>query len=326
MSDKHKISKKTILISTSLLMAFILLGCTSQKSTFNSGGEIWGIYHLDLNSNDIQLVYGGKAEISSLSLDSSGNNLVFSQKVGGDENQFTEIYSFSLEEQKAQQLTNNDQWDVYPVWSTDGDQIAYLSWRDESLDIYIMENDGSNQRLFYDSGFHDADIDWVGDQLVFTQQSQIWKIKADGSQAEPITNSPQAGEWGQANLPFGDYDPRLSPDGKKVLFSRMIGDESVHGNYDIFMVDLDGSNLINLTNNGNSQGLSSWSHDGSEILYILAASGEIGLYDLYTMDSDGSSNALRNPSFIPDDFLIHSARYSPDSTKIYLVGEWWSEL
>ena len=325
MNDNNKILKKNILISTFLILAAFLPGCSSQETTFSSSGEIWGIYQLDLNNDDIQLVYGGEGEIIGLSLDPSGNNLVFSQNIGQGDNQFSEIYSYSLPEQKVQQLTNNDHWDVYPVWSPDGKEIAFLSWRDESLDIYTMDNNGSNQELLYDSGFHDADIDWVGDQIVFTQQSHIWKMKSDGSQAEQITISPRAGEWGQANLPFGDYDPRLSPDGNKILFSRMIGDQSVHGNYDIFIVDLDGSNLINLTNSGYSQGLSSWSHDGSEILYILAASGDIGLYDLYTMNSDGTEAVLRNPSFVPDDFLIHWARYSADPMKFYLVGEWWIE-
>ena len=202
MNDNNKILKKNVLISTFLILTVILPGCSSQETTFSSSGEIWGIYQLDLNSDDIQLVYGGVGEIIGMSLDPSGNNLVFSQSFGKGDNQFSEIYSYSLPEQKVQQLTNNDHWDVYPVWSPDGKEIAFLSWRDESLDIYTMDNNGSNQKLLYDSGFHDADIDWVGDQIVFTQQSQIWKMKSDGSQAEQITNSPRAGEWGQANLPL----------------------------------------------------------------------------------------------------------------------------
>lgn len=325
MIDKKELINRLILISTCILLLVILWGCSSQDPNFSSNGEIWGIYQLDLRNDDIQLVYGAEEDIIGLSLDSSGNNLVFSQKDGGEENQFTEIYSYSLAEGNVQQLTDNEHWDVYPVWSPDGNEISFLSWRDESLDIYKMDKDGSNQELLYDSGYHDADIDWVGDLIVFTQQSQIWKMKSDGSGAASITNPPNAGGWGQANLPFGDYDPRISPDGTKILFSRMISDESVHGNYDIFMVDLDGSNLINLTNSGYSQGLSSWSRDGREILFIRAASGDIGLYDLYTMDSDGTNIVLRNPSFIPDNFLIHWARYSPDPTRIFLVGQWWYE-
>ena len=325
MRSKAVDSKQFILITSLVLVLAVLPGCSSQEKPFVSRGEHWGIYLLDLISGEVELVHPAAGEIIGLSLDPTGTKLVYSQKTGGADNQYAEIFVYSLSAQKNQQLTDNDLWDLYPVWSPEGKQIAFLSWRGESLDIYLMDSDGSNQQLLYDSGYHDADIDWVGDTIVFTQQSQIWKMKSDGSLAAPITDHPRTGEWGQANLPFGDYDPRLSPDGKRVLFSRMIGDDSVHGNYDLFLVDLDGSNLVNLTNTGYSQGLSSWSYDGEKILYVVAAKGEVGAYDLYTMNSDGSGNKLSNPNNFPADFLIHWARYSDDSTKIYFVGEWWSE-
>ncbi|MCJ7832385.1 MAG: hypothetical protein MUP92_02940 [Actinobacteria bacterium] len=38
-------------------------------------------------------------------------------------------------------------------------------------------------------------------------------MDSDGSDARPITDPPRVGEWGNAVLPFGDYDPRISPDG-----------------------------------------------------------------------------------------------------------------
>jgi TolB protein len=188
-----------------------------------------------------------------------------------------------------------------------------------------MNDDGNNQRQLYDSGFHDADIDWVGDKIVFTSQSRIWIMDSDGKNPRPVTDPPRAGEWGQANLPFGDYDPRLSPDGTEIIFSRMIGVESTHGNYDIYRVNLDGSDLLNLTKTGYSQGLTSWSPAGNEILFIVAAVEGRGVYDLYTMNSDGSEVKLRIPESTPPEFLIHSARYANDSSTVYLVGQWWEE-
>jgi Tol biopolymer transport system component len=300
-----------------------LVGCSSQQEVFSSSGEIWGIYQLDLTSEKVLILYGTDSEISGLSVDPDGERLVFSQKIGGTEYENSEIHTLLIKKQALTRLTENDHWDLYPVWSPDGSQIAYLSWRDTTLDIYLMNADGGNQRSLYDSGFHDADIDWIGEQIVFTSQSKIWIIKEDGSNPHPLTNPPRAGEWGQANLPFGDYDPRLSPDGSQVVFSRLVDDQSAHGNYDLFIMDIDGTSQKNLTGSGHTQGLSSWSPSGDKILYIISAIGGQGVYDLYSVNSDGSENRSLTPTYLPTDFLIHGARFAPDSSAVYFIGQWW---
>lgn len=308
-----------------ILFFVFLQACSSQPEIFSSGGETWGIYYMNLETGLIQTLYAGEDELSGLSLDSAGERLVFSQMTGGTGYEYTEIYTLSISDRKLRRLTENSDWDLYPVWSPDGTRIAFLSWRELTLDIYQMEAAGTNQTLLLDSGVHDADIDWVGDQIVFTSQSKIWVMESDGSNARVITDPPRANQWGRANLPFGDYDPRLSPDGSKVVFSRMIKDDSVHGNYDLFIMDMDGSDLVNLTNTGYSQGLSSWSAKGDKILYILSAIGEMGLYDLYSISLDGTDNQLLNPETLPSELLIQSARYAPDGMSVYFIGQWWKE-
>ncbi len=88
--------------------------------------------------------------------------------------------------------------DVYPVWSPDGSRIAFLSRPDKDLDIYVMDADGSNIEKLYDSGFNDADIDWVDDNIVFTSQFAVWKMNSDGSQPVQVTSPPDRGQWGEA--------------------------------------------------------------------------------------------------------------------------------
>lgn len=320
------LSRKTlILFVMSSLMVIFISTCSVQPAEFSSTGETWGIYQLDLETGQVHILYGAEEEISALSLDAAGDKLVFSQMTGGTGYEYSEIYTLSIKDRVLSRLTDNSYWDLYPVWSPDGSEIAFLSWEESSLDIYLMNDDGNNQRQLYDSGFHDADIVWVGDKIVFTSQSRIWIMDSDGKNPRPVTDPPRAGEWGQANLPFGDYDPRLSPDGTEIIFSRMIGVESTHGNYDIYRVNLDGSDLLNLTKTGYSQGLTSWSPAGNEILFIVAAVEGRGVYDLYTMNSDGSEIKLRIPESTPPEFLIHCARYANDSSTVYLVGQWWEE-
>jgi TolB protein len=297
----------------------------SPPDTLTSADESWGIYQLDLDTEKVNLIYGAQNEISGLSLDPTGINLVFSQMTDGNSLDHTEIYKYSLIDQVLARLTDNSAWDVYPVWSPEGSQIAFLSLRESTLDIYIMDANGDNQRLLYDSGFHDADIDWIGKQIAFTSQSIIWIMDSDGKNPRPLTDPPRAGEWGQANLPFGDYDPRLSPDGSKVLFSRMIEDASPHGNYDLFLIGVDGLDPVNLTKTGYTQGLSSWSPSGAEILFIISAIEGRGVFDLYTITQDGSEVTLKTPAYFPPDFLIQGARYGSEDSTVYFVGQWWED-
>jgi Tol biopolymer transport system component len=321
-------SRPRAALALSLALLMLATGCVrgtgkETRQPITRQGERWGIYRLALDTQEVELLYSSKNEISALRLDSVNDRFVFSEKVGGDAYENSEVFTVGIDGQNLQRLTDNAFWDLYPVWSPDGSEIAFLSWRESTLDIYIMDADGSNQRLLYDSGFHDADIHWVDDQITFTSQSQIWIMQQDGTNARQLTDPPRAGEWGNANLPFGDFDPRISPDSFRVLFSRMVGDDSPHGNYDLFTVNLDGSNLFRLTETGYSQGLSSWSHAGDKILYIVAAIEDVGQYDLYFLNADGTGSRNITPDTFPADFLIHWAIYSQNDTDIYFVGEWW---
>ncbi len=285
--------------------------------------ERWGIYSLNLTDGGVELVYSSPDPIAGVRLNTTGNRFVFSQRLGGDELENGEICTVGADGTDFRRLTDNTVTDVYPCWSPDGGEIAFLSWRDDDMDIYIMGAEGQGVRKLYDSGFHDADIDWVGDQIVFTQNSQIWVMTDEGDSARQVTDPPNAGEWGSCNLPFGDYDPRLSPGGSTIAFERLEDDDSVHGNYDIFLIATGGTYETRLTETGWSQGFATWSHDGSRLAYVVAAVGEEGRYDLYVMNADGTENRNITPSYFPPEFLCHSAVFSVDDSALLFVGEWW---
>lgn len=283
----------------------------------------WGIYSLDLSIQNVDLVFSSPDEITGLRLNPAEDRFVFSMQVGGSDLEYTEIFTIRADGSDLQRLTENVHWDVYPAWSPDGTQIAFLSWRESSLDIYIMQVDGSNQMPFYDSGGHDADIHWLGNRIAFTRDSQIWIMTADGTGAYQLTDPPRAGEWGNAVLPFGDYDPRISPDGNKVIFSRMVDDHSPHGNYDLYLVNIDGSNEVKLTDNGYTQGLSAWSNTGDRIIFIVSAIEDVGTYDLFEMKLAGRRIENVTPAYFPDSFLCHWGVLAGDDSRIYFIGEWW---
>jgi TolB protein len=148
-------------------------------------------------------------------------------------------------------------------------------------------------------------------------------MQDSGANPVPVTDPPKAGLWGQANLPFGDYDPRLSPDGNRIAFERLEDDTSPHGNYNIYVINTDGSEEIRLTNTGYSQGIISWSHKADKMVFIVGAIGDAGKYDIYLVDADGSNIVNITPTYFPPDFLCHTPVFSIDDSKIFFIGEWY---
>jgi Tol biopolymer transport system component len=285
----------------------------------------WGIYELNLGTLEVNLIYSTPNEIytSALRLNTEGDRFVFAQKTDGNNDDNLEIYTIETNGEGLTRLTNNSFFDLYPVWSADDTRIAFLSRRGGDLDIYVMDADGGNTSRLYDSGSNDADIDWADGNVVFTSQFAIWKINDDGTQPVQITNPPDRGQWGKANLPAGDYDPRLSRDGKKVVFERLEDTSQPNGGYNIFVINVDGTGETRLTDSSYAQGLASWSHSGNRLVYVVAAINGEGKYDIYMMNSDGTSNRSITPDYFPVNFLCYSPIFSKDDSRIFFIGQWW---
>jgi Tol biopolymer transport system component len=323
---------KSIPVSARLLLLaglWLAAGCSTDGPGEPEGRTVphqdrWGIYALDRTAGDVTLIYSSARKIETLRLNPAGDRFVLSREMDGDGDSYGEICTLDIDGDSLVRLTDNDDWDLYPCWSPDGTQIAFLSRRDATLDIYVMSAlDGGDQHLLYDSGFNDSDIHWQGDRIVFTRNSQIWIMNDDGTGDHQVTDPPRAGQWGQANLPFGDYDPRLHPDLDRIVFSRLLDDASVHGNYDFFSIPVEGGAEQRLTETGYSQSLAGFSRTGEELVYVVGAIGSQGTYDLYLMNQDGSNDHDITPDYFPAEFLCRFADFSADDALIYFIGEWW---
>lgn len=326
MIGKGKIAAAILVVVATFAAFIVILGSFGPTQSTNSvphEGK-YGIYALDLATSKVNLVYSTDNEIytSALRLNSIEDKFVFAMKIDGSNDNNTEIFTINADGTGLYRVTSNTYFDLYPVWSPNDSMIAFLSKRDVDLDIYLMNANGDGQHKLYDSGSNDADIDWKGDTIVYTSMFSIWSIKADGTSPKQITNLPNAGQWGTANLPVGDYDPRLSPTGEKIVFERLENPNSTHGDYNIFTININGSEETRLTDTGYSQGLANWSHDSGKIAYVVAAANDEGRYDIYIMNNDGSNNHNVTPSYFPQSFLCYSPVFSMNDSKIYFIGVW----
>ena len=324
---RNKFLFASVLLAISV---FAAAGCSTTSSSSDSKSvphqEAWGLYALDLSSENVELILSSSREIVGLSLNPAGTTLAFSFKSTTTEvfDLTSEIYMVGVDGGGLSRLTDNSYFDTYPSFSADGAKIVFLSKRNGTLDLYSMNSDGSGQQLLYDSGGHDADVNWGStDRIAFTRDHQIWSVSSAGTDPQQVTDPANAGQTGVANLPIGDYDPRCSPDGSRIAFERMIDVSTAHGSYDIFTIHSTGTGETRLTTTGYAQGFANWSNAGDKIVFIVAAIGGEGKYDLYMMNADGSNNGNITPNYFPAEFLCHNAVFSGNDSKIYFIGQWY---
>jgi TolB protein len=85
------------------------------------------------------------------------------------------------------------------------------------------------------------------------------------------------------------------------------------GNYEIYVMDVDGSNPTNLTNNPAEDVSPAWSPDGSKIAFL---SDRDANYEIYVMDANGS-----NPTMLTNNLSGIFPAWSPDGSKIAFLSD-----
>jgi Tol biopolymer transport system component len=107
------------------------------------------------------------------------------------------------------------------------------------------------------------------------------------------------------------------------------GSYSLHT--DIYTVNVDGSELVNLTDDAALRSGLEWSPDGSLIAFVKSSS-DASHDDLYVMNGDGTGlrNLTQNLSDISEDLSIHPPlAWSPDGSQILFearLGVLWQDL
>tara|TARA_Y100000768_G_scaffold311853_1_gene246465 strand:+ start:2898 stop:3959 length:1062 start_codon:yes stop_codon:yes gene_type:complete len=112
-----------------------------------------------------------------------------------------------------------------------------------------------------------------------------------------------------------DWTPVFSPVENKIAFSTYFPEND---NYDIFIMNDDGSNKQNLTNTSMYEKFPQFSPDGSYIIYQGWQKGKMEIFFLGLLDKN-IINITRNTK--SDDIISHGNAFSPDGQTIVFTSE-----
>jgi Tol biopolymer transport system component len=186
-----------------------------------------------------------------------------------------------------------------PTWSPDGRKIAFLSARDHSQNVYVLDLDAHTTHRVTRHPANDLGLDWSpdGSRIVFARArgSELFVANADGS-----------GEHRLCQTPCRASAPAWSPDGLEIAFKGTDG---------LYVIKPDGSALRRLESGVDHF---RWSPDGRRIAFVNGLG-------IYVMNADGSAKLLlgqgEGPSWSPDGSRIAFAKPMRPTTSAHPTNQ-----
>jgi Tol biopolymer transport system component/DNA-binding winged helix-turn-helix (wHTH) protein len=218
--------------------------------------------------------YTGQQDQGAFSPD--GTRVVFVWSTPEDNNGSRNLFIKQVGSETLLRLTNSDESDYSPTWSPDGTKIAYLSFSDKGLGLYVISSlGGPPQKLYTPQAmvhWEQRALSWSpdGKSLIFPDgmPSGINMLSVDTLQTRALTVPPHV--WD------GDVNPAFSPDGKEIAFIRAI-EGAVR---DIYIVPTAGGTPRQLTNDRRIVDTLAWTRDSSTILFSSDRGGKFALWKI----------------------------------------------
>ena len=254
----------------------------------------------------------------------------------------THIWRIDADGSGEVQLTNGEDGESSPRWSPDGTRVAFLAKRGENehTQIYVMRNRGgeASPLTSHDSSVQSFQFSPDGRHVFFVapdpksaeekkkdklqddvfafdedyKQRHLFRVAADG-------DGSQQGE----RLTEGDYSVigfRLSDDGMRIAHHRSISplvDNRDEG--EVWLMDADGGNALQLTDNTVSEFGAQLSPDGAHVMFLSDSSADFETYfndNIFVLPAAGGAHRVLYED-MPHE--VNSARWAPDGS-IYFTA------
>jgi Tol biopolymer transport system component len=277
-------------------------GKGGELIAFSAGDEI---YTTEPDGGSPKTVVAGGNGIVNRhpALSPDGTRIAFSSRREG---KFS-IYVVGVDGQDLRRVTDGFGGDTEPAWSPDGTRIAFVRGYDGtsggyanlgscSSEIYVVNEDGSGERLLTDGGGTDPAWSPDGTRIAFSSfrdgNYEIYTMASDGSSVKRLTYT----DWAEG-------EPAWSPDGTRIAYAGHLLQER----YDCGWMGTpiapgpdepnDAPGVYVMTANGDDQqrlrvkGAVTdpvWSPDGTKLAFVGVFNGD---GQLYTADVSGRNRA-----------------------------------
>lgn len=121
-----------------------------------------------------------------------------------------------------------------PDWSPDGRKLVHLRFLDDTFgeEVFLMDSTGSNPVRLTNNERNDRSPAYspVGEWIAWAPSSEIWIMRADGTQQQKLVDRGREPAWG--------------PNSERIVFSRPASDSDYTA---LWTIRRDGSNLRQIT-------------------------------------------------------------------------------
>jgi Tol biopolymer transport system component len=154
-----------------------------------------------------------------------------------------QIYVIDVESKVISNLSSNPAAEMQPAWSPTGAELLFTGERTDSLDIWIMPEQGGSSKRFTRGG-EDTHPDWgsTGSLIIFTQRIDgVSRLVATTYESDGLIGNRVCPSGEQAGYPMAEA--RLSPDQSWIAFETWPSGS----NHEIAVMSLNCTNFRYLT-------------------------------------------------------------------------------